>query len=205
MRVAVFARAPVPGRVKTRLASRLGAEGAARLHAQLVKRALATAVAARVGPVELWCFPDCAHPFFLQCRDELDVALCEQQGEDLGERMAHAFERAFADGSALIVIGSDCPALSPSDLVAARDALRSADAAIAPAEDGGYVLVALKRRIERLFDSTAWGTGAVMAQARERLAKAGVVAVELATRWDVDRPVDYERLVREGLLPGAAS
>ena len=205
IRVAVFARAPVPGRVKTRLAPRLGAEGAARLHASLVRRALATALEARIGPVELWCSPDSADPFFAQCHDELHVALYEQQGDDLGERMAHAFERALADGSALIVIGSDCPALTPADLVAARDALRSADAAITPAEDGGYVLIALKRPVEPLFQSMAWGTAEVMAQTRERLAKAGVAAVELATRWDVDRPADYDRLVREGLLPGFAS
>lgn len=199
-RIAVFAKAPVAGEVKTRLAAVLGPEGAAALHARLVRRALATAVAARAGAVELWCAPDARDPFFARCAEEFGVRLRTQEGADLGERMRRACDAAFAAGSAAIVIGSDCPALRADDLREAAAALAEADAVIAPAEDGGYVLVGLARPVPGLFESIAWGTGAVMTQTRARLAAAGVRWRELATFWDVDRPEDYARLQQEDLF-----
>ena len=200
VRVAVFAKAPVPGQVKTRLAGLLGPDGAAALQAGLVRRALSTAIEARVGPVELHCAPDEHHEFFVRCAERFHVTLVPQRGADLGERMHAAFRDAFDAGSALIVIGSDCPALTTADLHEARDALRETPAVIAPAEDGGYVLIALAHDVPRLFDGVDWGTGAVLRQTRARFAEAGIRCVELAERWDVDRPEDYARLQAEGLL-----
>ena len=83
VRIAVFAKAPVPGAVKTRL-SLLGPEGAAGLHAGLVRHALSTAVQARLGEVELWCAPDETHPFFARCASEFGATLRRQEGADLG-------------------------------------------------------------------------------------------------------------------------
>jgi rSAM/selenodomain-associated transferase 1 len=193
IRVAVFAKAPVAGDVKTRLVPLLGAEGAAKLHAALVRRALATAVEARMGEVELWCAPDESHPFFARCAAEFGATLRRQEGEDLGARMAHAFERAFDSGRSLVLIGSDCPALQPADLRAAAAALADHDAALAPAEDGGYVLVALARAVP-IFERVAWGGPRVMAQTPAHLEAAGVRWKALPTLWDVDRPEDYARL-----------
>jgi len=200
IRIAVFAKAPVAGEVKTRLAPVLGAEGAARLHALLVRRALATAIASGVGRVELWCAPDESHPFFAACAQEFGVPLLGQQGRDLGERMCHAFDRAFASGSALIVIGSDCPALEREHLVAAATALQSNGPVLVPAEDGGYVLIALVQPVPRLFEDIAWGSADVLSATRSRLAAANVSHVEEAPLWDVDRPEDYARLVQTGWL-----
>lgn len=198
-RVAVFAKAPVAGAVKTRLAGLLGPDGAAGLHAGLVRHALATAVQARAGPVELWCSPDVAHPFFERCAREFGASLHTQRGADLGERMQAAFEVALAEGSALVLIGSDCPALSASDLRTAAAAVRACDVAIAPAEDGGYVLVAMSA-LQPIFAGIEWGTSAVMHETRRRLEAAGAAWRELPASWDVDRPEDYARLQREGLL-----
>lgn len=200
VRVAVFAKAPVPGEVKTRLAVLLGADGAAGLQAGLVRHALSTAVQARVGALELWCAPDVGHPFFERCAKEFRASLRRQEGADLGERMRRAFDASFAGGAALIIIGADCPALRSSDLEQAAAALRTHDAVIAPAEDGGYVLVGLARPAPMLFEAIAWGSSAVMGQTRAKLAQAGVRWKELATFWDVDRPEDYLRLQQEGLL-----
>ena len=199
-RIAVFARAPVPGEAKTRLIPALGAEGAAALHASLVQRALAAALDAGVGPVELWCAPDTSDPFFARCERELGVALRTQRGADLGERMARAFEAALGENAALVVIGSDCPALTASTLREAAAALAAHDAVIAPAQDGGYVLVGLSAQVAGLFEAIAWGGPAVMAQTRKRLERSAKTWKELETFWDIDRPEDYERLVRSGLL-----
>ena len=199
-RIAVFAKAPVASAVKTRLAPVLGAEGAARLHAELVRRALGTATAAAVGEVELWCAPDTSHPFFSDCAREFGVALRTQEGDDLGERMARAFRSALGDNAALVLIGSDCPALTPRLLREAAAALVAHEAVIAPAQDGGYVLVGLSRRDPGIFSGVAWGGAQVMAETRRRLGEAGTRWKELETLWDIDRPEDYARLAREGLL-----
>ena len=194
--IAVFAKAPVAGEVKTRLMATLGPKGAARLHQALVERALATALAARLGPVALWCAPETSHPFFLWCAKRFGVELRRQQGCDLGERMHHAFEQAAGP---LLLIGSDCPALGPSDLVAAAETLRHDDAVFVPAEDGGYVLVGLSRADARVFANVPWSTARVMACTRERLRDAGLRWRELPELWDVDRPDDYVRLQGAGL------
>ena len=199
MRIAVFAKAPIPGEVKTRLVPLLGADGAAQLHAGLTRRALATAVEARVGAVELWCAPDERHPFFARCAAQFGATLHRQEGADLGERMLCAFERSAAASHALLLIGSDCPALTPADLQSAALALETYAAVIAPAEDGGYVLVGLARPEPSIFRGVTWGAPAVMAQTRTRLESAGVRWATLPTLWDVDRPEDYARLQSAGL------
>ena len=198
-RVAVFAKAPVAGDVKTRLAGLLGPDGAAGLHAGLVRHALATAVASRVGPVELWCAPDDRHPFFARCAAEFHATLHVQRGADLGARMEDAVTRALAEGHALVIVGSDCPALLPSDLHDAADAVRECDVAIAPAEDGGYVMVAVSAA-QAIFRGIEWGSDRVMGETRRRLEESRVAWRELPRKWDVDRPEDYARLQREGLL-----
>jgi hypothetical protein len=198
MRIAVFAKAPVAGRVKTRLAPELGDEGAARLAASLTLRTLAMAVGSGVGTVELWCAPDTTHPFFAQCSSRFRVKLRGQSGEDLGERMRAAVDEALAAGSAVLVIGADCPALDAAVLVRAAKALADHDAVFVPAEDGGYVLVGMARTVPGVFKGVAWGEDTVMQQTRERLVSAHARWQELECLWDVDRPEDYRRMRREG-------
>lgn len=190
LRVAVFAKAPVAGAVKTRLVPALGAAGAARLHESLAIRALATAAQAKPASLQLWCAPDASHPFFAACAARFGCELRVQRGADLGARMAHA----FAQCAPLVLVGTDCPALTSSHLLRAWEALATNDAAIAPAEDGGYVLVALSRPAPWLFIDMAWGDADVLARTRQRIAAAGMRCAELETLWDVDRPDDYRRL-----------
>jgi glycosyltransferase A (GT-A) superfamily protein (DUF2064 family) len=181
-RVIVFARASRAGRVKTRLVPLLGQQGAARLHARLLRRALRTARAARLGAVELWT----TH---------------RQRGADLGARMHDALARRLRRAPRVVLMGADCPVLRARDLErAARWLAGGADAVFAPAEDGGYALIALRRVSPRLFEGVEWGGAQVMAQTRARLAALGWRWRELPTVWDVDRPEDYRRLQRTRLL-----
>jgi rSAM/selenodomain-associated transferase 2/rSAM/selenodomain-associated transferase 1 len=199
--VIVFAKAPIAGAVKTRLIPLLGAEGAAALHARLVEHALATAQAAAIGPVELACAPDPDHPFFRYCGERYGAMLTRQGDGDLGARMLEACNRAFARGGRVLLIGADSPALTAAHLHEARGALADGrEAVVAPAEDGGYVLIGVIRCDARLFEGIAWGGSAVMAETRNRLDALGWNWHELATLWDVDRPADYERLMASGLL-----
>lgn len=190
MRVLVFAKVPVPGRVKTRLAAVLGAAGAAELHRRLVRRALRTALDAGVGPVELWGAPDARHGFFADCAAEYGVALASQGDGDLGARMAQAFDRA----APAVLVGTDAPAVGADDIRAAAQALGRHDVVVTPAEDGGYALIGLRAPRPALFADIEWGASDVMRRTRARIAAERCTCLELPTRWDVDRPADLDRL-----------
>ena len=199
--VIVFAKAPEPGAVKTRLVPVLGAEGAAALHAELVQRTLETMRAASFERLQLHCAPGVADPFFGLCADRYGVALEPQAAGDLGVRMRCAFDTALATHSRALLTGTDCPALSLRHLRQAETALRDgADAVFVPCEDGGYALIGLRRVDESLFNGITWGGPDVMAQTRARLQTLGWKWRELEFLWDVDRPEDYQRLVESGLL-----
>ena len=202
--VIVFARAPQPGHVKTRLIPLIGAEGAAALHVRLLKLTLETARAAGFRRIELHGAPDCDDPFFRFCAGHYGVALVPQTAGDLGTRMLAAFEAALAAHARVLLVGSDCPALTARHLRRAERALRDgADAVLGPCEDGGYALIGLRRVHASLFENVTWGSGTVMAETRARIAALEWRCHELETLWDVDRAEDYERLVGAGLLRDA--
>jgi rSAM/selenodomain-associated transferase 1 len=193
--VIVFARAPQPGRVKTRLVPRLGEWGAARLHRRLVRRTLRVARAARCGPVELHGAPHARHGLLLECARDLDITLRDQRGRDLGERMFNAIAEGLRRQRAVILVGTDCPVLEARDVRRAARALAGGcDAVLAPAEDGGYPLIGLRRVSPRLFERIAWGGPDVFARTAEALEHLGWRWRRLRTLWDVDRPEDLARL-----------
>jgi rSAM/selenodomain-associated transferase 1 len=182
--IIVFARAPVPGQAKTRLAPRLGEWRAAQLHARLTRHAVRTALAARCGPVELHATR--RHRFF----HGLGVPLRVQKGKDLGERMYRALAKASRPA---ILIGTDCPMLTPADLRRATRWLQGGcDVVLAPAQDGGYALIGARRVSPAMFEGIEWGGERVYDETRARLS--GYRWRALRRVWDVDRPEDLDRL-----------
>jgi uncharacterized protein len=200
-RVVVFARAPVPGLAKTRLIPVLGAEGAAALHARLIDRTLRTAIDAAVGAVELWCAPSANHPLLLACLERHGINGVSQCEGDLGARMQHAAKTTLASAPRMLLIGTDCPALTSDDLRTAAAALQNHDAVLGPAEDGGYVLLGLSRWDARLFAGISWGSDQVLTATRARLGALHWRWHELPASWDIDRPADVDRLRMSGLMP----
>ena len=201
-RVVVFARAPEAGQAKTRLIPLLGAEGAARFQTLLIERTLITALAADIGKVELWCAPTAKHPLLEKFLERFDIDGVTQCDGDLGDRLRHAALTTLATATRLLLIGTDCPAMTVSHLRAAAAALDDKrDAALIPAEDGGYVLLGLKTCDERLFSQIPWGSDKVMAMTRERLSELKWRWCELPSLWDVDRPADFARLRKSGVMP----
>ncbi len=196
--VAILARAPVAGRAKTRLIPLLGAEGAARLQAWMLERAVATAFAADVGPVTLWCEGDAEHHAFVRCRELGPLHIRQQVAGDLGRRMLAAVQDS-PTAAGILVIGTDCPVLGAVHLREAARALAERDAVLIPAEDGGYVLIGMKTPAAAAFADIDWGSPQVMAQTRQALDALGWRRAELATLWDVDRAEDFERLA--AMLP----
>jgi rSAM/selenodomain-associated transferase 1 len=195
--VALLAKAPIAGFAKTRLIPVLGARGAAVLQERLVERAVETACAAAIGPVTLWTTPDESHPVFQSIGARLGITLARQADGDLGARMLAAITAA---NTCVLLIGSDCPALTLDHLRAAADVLRDrAPAVVIPAEDGGYALIGLRTSEPALFSDMPWSTPLVMNETRRRLRTLGLTWHEPVTLWDVDLPQDLERMRGIGL------
>lgn len=186
----VFAKAPVAGFAKTRLIPALGAQGAALLAQHLLAHAVAAAVQAQLGPVELCVTPKMDHAVFAQLRAEHGVALTLQGEGDLGARMDRALTRALVNHRQVVLIGTDAPALGSDMLRSASEALKTADAVFVPALDGGYVLVGLRAPAPELFKNMVWSTATVMQETRERALVCGMCVVELAAVADIDEPSD---------------
>ena len=204
IRILIFAKAPVPGRVKTRLIPALGAEGAARLASRLLYHALEQALEADLGPVELCASPAPEHPDWQPWLPTLSQIIAPRphpawsdQGEgDLGARMARSAQGYLNAGERVLLMGTDCPALTPHRLREAARALHGHEAAIIPARDGGYVLLGLRTFHPSLFTAIPWGTAAVadLTLARQRDLNWRVWVGEALA--DIDVPADL------AVLPG---
>lgn len=181
MRVVVFAKAPRPGLVKTRLG--LDGAAAALLQEAFVRDTLALALEAAVGPVELHVDVETD-----AWRDIPVSTRLLQTAGDLGARML----AALRDGPTLIV-GSDAPTLPAAHLPAM--ARVPGDIVLGPAEDGGYWAILARRTDERLFDGVEWSTARTRAQT-EAAARACGLTVGLGPMWfDCDEPADLRRLI----------
>lgn len=190
-RIMVFCKAPEPGKVKTRLAKTLGDTIATTIHKHLALHCLNNLVDAGVAPVELWCEPDVGHDFFQYCEENFGVVLKKQKGDCLGKKMENAFLSMLSQCRHSIVIGTDCPAMNADYLVSAFTSLQHYDSVIGPAEDGGYVLLGLRKPQPQIFVDMPWGTSEVFDKTMSRFT--GNVK-KIATLWDVDHPEDLVRL-----------
>lgn len=201
-RIIVFAKAPVPGKVKTRLTGKLSAQQAAALHQQLVSRTLDMVTQSGLADVELWCAPDESHPFFQQCRQRFPIALFKQRGDDLGERMFNAMSDSLTRADYCLIVGTDCPQLTPHHLEEALQQLKAGrDCIITPALDGGYVMLGLRRIDPRLFSGIRWGGDSVFSSTIERLKQLGWQWRQQTPLADIDRPEDIHLLDHIELPP----
>jgi rSAM/selenodomain-associated transferase 1 len=190
--VAVFAKPPRPGEVKTRLGAVLGHDAAARLAQAFfedtwrdlqgvaeVRRVIASTTdepeAFGVTSVELWL-----------------------QGEgDLGARIERIAARALEQAPWFIALGADSPGLPHARLEAARAALVRHDAVLGPAQDGGYYLLGLKKIVPGLFTNLPWSTPTTLEATRARLLERGFSVAKIGQWFDVDEASDLERLRSE--------
>ncbi|MGD0922627.1 MAG: TIGR04282 family arsenosugar biosynthesis glycosyltransferase [Terriglobia bacterium] len=197
--VAIFARAPSPGRAKTRLIPLLGARGAAEFQAALISDSIrkVNALGERASRYVFFAGTGSPAPAALFSR----FTLVRQRGADLGERLAHAFRKLLRRHAVAVVIGTDSPTLAPRVLRAARRELHVCDAVLGPSPDGGFYLIGL-RRTERakaggLFRGIRWGSAFAFRDTLRNLLRHGLACSILEPCADVDRPEDFRRLVRE--------
>ena len=197
----IFAKAPVPGEVKTRLCPPLTPDEAATLHGSFVLDMLERtklAVAKLQLPFHryLACAPSSELVFFKIMEERQGVRLLDQVGADLGQRMHHTFASLFAKGyERVLLVGTDVPTLPLSVYQDALTLLGKSDVVLGPALDGGYYLIGLTKPAEQLFTQVPWSTDQVLAVTQQNAKTLGL-SVSLTTAWrDVDTIADLHSLI----------
>ncbi|ART81456.1 hypothetical protein CBP31_01410 [Oceanisphaera profunda] len=227
-RIIVFAKAPIAGLAKTRLAGSLGFERAAMLAQQMLASTLEACLTADIGPVELCMSPAADAPEWDGVLLPPQLILSSQGEGDLGSRMARAARRALS-GHALpsyllsghtlsnyslsnyalnnraltnraelapqvqqqvLLVGTDCPQLSPELLRRAAQRLSMQDALLHPTWDGGYALLGLRQFNDCLFTDMPWSTSEVAALTQARLTQLGWRYTLAERLQDIDEPQD---------------
>lgn len=185
----VFAKAPISGQVKTRLLPALSESQACQLHKNLLQHCISQTQHVD-WQSQLWS-PDISHPSIRASAQEYLMSLHQQQGIDLGARMAFSVQQSLQNFNYVIIIGSDCPSIDATLIADALQQLKAgSDVVIGPAVDGGYVLIGFSVCVESVFTDIEWGTERVLEATRVRLDAAGLSWHELVSQRDIDRPDD---------------
>lgn len=198
-RVLVFAKAPVSGRVKTRMTPPLPPDEAAALYEACLRDVVALCARERAR-VELW-YHDEHHAAGYFATEFPHLMQAAQSGGHLGEKMRDAFARSFADGAQrTLIVGSDVPTMPENVLNAAVSGLRETEMVVGPTLDGGYYLIGLTEeawpRAQSLFDDVAWSTDVVFRATVDRAARAQLGMHVLPGWYDIDTIDD----LRQALL-----
>ena len=199
----IFAKAPMPGKVKTRLCPPLTPDEAATLHGSFVldmleRTKLAVATFHLAFHRYLACAPSSELAFFKIQEERQGVRLMDQVGEDLGKRMHRTFIDLFAKGyKQVVIVGADVPTLPLPVYREAFEMLDHSDVVLGPAFDGGYYLIGLRQPPEQLFADVPWSTDQVLSVTQEKAKTLGL-SVGLTTTWrDVDTIADLQWLIAE--------
>lgn len=202
--ILLYAKYPEPGRVKTRLISALGPDGAAELYRafllDMIESLLSTFPdALRIGVADSEDVPRMAALIQeVQFPRPLSVPIEAQFGEDLGARMATSFATHFSRRSSpLMIVGSDHPTLPATYIQAGRSMLTTKDVVLGPAEDGGFYTIGLSRDVVHIFDELPWSTPDLYDVIIKRLSDTNLSIGLLPEWYDVDTPRDLARLSRE--------
>ncbi len=197
--LAVFAKAPLAGRVKTRLADRLSPEQAARFHGECV-RATWERFAAMSG-IDAFLYCDRCWPAFeeLAGRERFRI----QRGRGLGGRMRCCLDEMHGQGyGCAVIVGSDAPTLPAGQVREALDGLCRVEVVLGPATDGGFTLIAATRTAPEMFAGVRWSRDDTLSSCVRAVEAARLsVATTRTTAYDVDTPADLERLRNDPELP----
>lgn len=202
----IFAKAPIPGQVKTRLCPPLTADEAATLHGSFVLDTLErtrTAVVKLRLPLDryLACSPSSTLVFFKIMEERQAVKLIDQEGDDLGARMNQAFETMFASGyKQVLIVGTDVPSLPLQHYQQALALLEKNDLVVGPALDGGYYLIGLNRPVPALFENIPWSTDRVLALTCEKADSLRLSHALLPAWRDIDTIDDVQAMIEASSL-----
>jgi rSAM/selenodomain-associated transferase 1 len=198
--IGVIAKAPQPGRVKTRLCPPLTPLQAAAVASALLADTVATALSTGHEVVIVGAGPRA----LLRAASGTEAPILAQRGHGLDQRLEAASADLFAAGAdRVVLLGADCPTVSPVDLTGAVSALDDADVALGPACDGGYTMLGAAAHHPQLYLGVPMSTSSTAAVTLERAAAAGLPVAVLAARSDVDTVEDLLAADAAGQLRGA--
>ncbi|GAA4104221.1 TIGR04282 family arsenosugar biosynthesis glycosyltransferase [Zhongshania borealis] len=199
--IQLFAKAPLAGLAKTRLIPALGETGAAALAKQMLQHTMAECAQAAAQQsdgyqlnIELWATPAPGTEAWGAISIPEPLQVYSQAEGDLGTRMATAVQQGLSHAAGVILLGSDCPAISAASLHWAAKALLKYDSCMFPTFDGGYALLGLRRYSPRLFADIAWSTATVASETRSRLTECGMSLLEHSKVHDIDETADLAYL-----------
>ena len=155
--VSLFAKAPVPGLVKTRMRAELGDQVCAELATRMLRDVAVRLEKHWPGPRAIAVTPDTDHPAVVEIAQRHGFALEKQTGSDLGERMGSALAQGISRFGSAVVLGADIPQLTAGELRAAQAGLSRGEEVLGPTLDGGFYLLGLHHWDARLFDGVQWG------------------------------------------------
>ena len=190
----IFAKSPIPGKVKTRLIPHITPIEAAELYKAFVADIIGNTHKLKCGQVTIAYTPSNAEDTFRSICNQ-SVNYLPQNGDNLGERMKNAFMYSFEKGSKrTVIIGTDSPTLPLSYIRDAFDALNEVPVTIGPTFDGGYYLIGLSERNDTIFDGVDWSTSRVFSQTLTRTQELNKQLCVLPPWYDVDTSDNLEFL-----------
>ncbi|MBF2057843.1 MAG: TIGR04282 family arsenosugar biosynthesis glycosyltransferase [Cyanobacterium sp. T60_A2020_053] len=195
----VFTRYPEVGKTKTRLIPAIGAEKATILQKELTEKTLQTVLQVKED-LDLKIYFSGGNLKLFEDWLGKDLAYFPQEGKDLGEKMFSAIEtNYFMSPQGAIIIGIDCPFITPDILLQGLRALDNHDMVIGEAEDGGYYLIGLRKPKKELFTNINWGTDEVFQRTMQKAKNIGLkVYNNLPVLRDIDRPEDLDYFLSQG-------
>ncbi len=185
--IQIFAKAPIEGYCKTRLAKDIGNEEAASLHSTMIEETVSKLCDHQPeNEIQLWCKPDTSHIIFQKMAKQYDISLFEQHGRILGEILDNAAQQILMPDYQTVQVGTDCPELDLDYVTCALGKLKHHDIVIGPAADGGYTLLAQKKHHPGLYQGIEWGGTTVLEQLIRNLEFMGLSYKLLKTLSDID-------------------
>lgn len=193
-----FAKLPKLFEVKTRMQPHLSVQESLELHCELTRHTYSQLAVGATWGYELWVGERGDAPdFFDQLQTHHCAPIRVQQGQNLGERMAHALTDVLCRYQYAVIVGSDCPELTIGSISTLFEQLRDGvDGALIPASDGGYVALGLSRMAPQLFDKVEWGSSMVLEQTLARFQSLQWSVFQARAMSDIDRPEDLSLLDR---------
>ena len=191
----IFTKSPILGEVKTRLQPDYTPEQSLAVHKRLMLNTLELTKNLKDFDIELCCEPNRNTSFFLECEKKFPISLGNQEGANIGERMAFSMSVSLQTYERVVVIGTDCPDIDGDYIKQAFAALNENDAVIGPASDGGYVLLGLTKFSMALFTDISWGSEKVFTQTTKELENLSWSFKELGIMHDLDRPEDLQKYI----------
>ncbi|MBL4703387.1 MAG: TIGR04282 family arsenosugar biosynthesis glycosyltransferase [Flavobacteriales bacterium] len=195
--IQVFFKAPIEGKVKTRLIPKVGLPNSVIIHQRLCEQVIQCvagyAEQSEDIAVQFWVDLDISHTFVQDNAARYGVDVFQQKGSDLGERMQFAMTSGLMAADQVVIVGGDCFSLCERYLAQAFEVLENKDVVFGPADDGGYILIGSHGLEKGFFTDVQWGESTVLASSIDCAHQSGKSYGLLEERWDIDTWEDIHR------------